>query len=131
MTGHGVWIISKKTLRVFWESRRDDSRIAERDLIAWFKTAENAEWPNFAAIKQTFGSADQVGNCVVFDVGNNRFRLIGRVNYQAGKLYVLRIMDHREYDKNRWADDCGCHEPPPKATAPKPPGKHWGKKNTL
>ena len=29
------------------------------------------------ALKQTFESADQVGNCVVFDVGNNRFRLFG------------------------------------------------------
>lgn len=34
-----------------------------------------------AVPKQTFGSADQVGNCVVFDVGSNRYRLIGRVLY--------------------------------------------------
>ena len=27
---------------------------------------------------------------MVFDVGNNRFRLIGRVNYRAGIIYVLR-----------------------------------------
>jgi len=53
----------------------------------------------------------------VFDVGNNRFRLIGRVNYTRGIVYVLRVMDHPEYDKNLWVDDCGCHKPPPK----KPP----------
>lgn len=107
-------VISRARLRAFWESRRADAAIAERDLAAWFKLARRAEWPNFAALRQTFGSADQVGNCVVFDVGNNRYRLIGRVNYAKGRLYVLKVMDHAEYDKQRWIDDCGCHEPPPK-----------------
>ena len=55
-----------------------------------------------------------MGNCVVFDVGNNRYRLIGRVNYARGIVYVLTVMDHAEYDKGRWIGDCGCHEPPPK-----------------
>jgi mRNA interferase HigB len=58
----------------------------------------------------------------VFDVGNNRYRLIGRVfyvtaRYPTGRIYVLKVMDHAEYDKNRWIEDCGCRKPPPK----KPP----------
>jgi mRNA interferase HigB len=111
--GTEVWVIAKSHVRRFWECRKDDSEVAQRDLLTWFKMAESADWPNFGALKQTFGSADQVGNCVIFDVGNNRFRLIGRVFYAAGKLYVLKVMDHQEYDKGRWIDDCGCHEPPP------------------
>jgi mRNA interferase HigB len=71
-------------LREFWQGREGDSEVAERFLSAWRKIAEHAEWSNFSSFKQTFGSADQVGNCVVFDVGNNRFRLIGRVNYAKG-----------------------------------------------
>jgi mRNA interferase HigB len=109
-----VKVISKRRLREFWESRKGDSRIAERDLSAWYKLARHAAWDNFAAMKQAFGSADQVGNCVVFDVGNNRLRLIGRVNYAKGIVYVLRVMDHAEYDKGLWVDACGCHKPPPK-----------------
>jgi mRNA interferase HigB len=112
-----VWVIAKSHLRRFWKSRKDDSEVAQRDLLTWFKTAENAAWANFGALKQTFGSADQVGNCVVFDVGNNRFRLIGRVFYGTGKLYILEVMDHQEYDRGRWIDGCGCFEPPPRATA--------------
>jgi mRNA interferase HigB len=108
-----VWVIAKSHLRRFWESRKENSEVAERDLLTWFKLAESADWANFRALKQTFGSADQVGNCVVFDVGNNRFRLIGRVFYAAGKLYILKVMDHQEYDKGRWIDDCRCYEPPP------------------
>jgi mRNA interferase HigB len=109
-----VRIISRRRLREFWESRKADAALAERDLAAWYKLAKNAEWANFATLRQTFGAADQVGNCVVFDAGNNRFRLIGRVNYAKGIVYVLRVMDHREYDRKRWIDDCGCHRSPPK-----------------
>lgn len=82
------------------------------------------DWANFAELKQTFGSADQVGNCIVFDVGNNRYRLIGRVNYQAGIVYVLKVMDQAEYDKKLWPAECGCHRPPPiRPAAPKSPPK--------
>ena len=123
-------VIAKPRLRQFWESRTDGAERAERDLSAWYKAARDAEWANFAALRQTFGSADQVGNCVVFDVGNNRYRLIGRVKYARprvegalaaeGIIYVLKVMDHKEYDKNRWPDECGCHQlPPAKAPAPK------------
>jgi mRNA interferase HigB len=132
-----VRIISKKRLERFWESRKNDAAIAERDFTAWLKLARNAEWANFGAVKQTFGTADQVGNCVVFDVGNNRYRLIGRVNYCRGIIYILKPMDHAEYDKRRWVDDCGCHKPPParpttvKKASPKgkpdPPGRKGGR----
>jgi mRNA interferase HigB len=121
----GVRIISKRRLRQYWESRKHDSEVAQRDLSTWYKLVKNAAWANFGALKQTLGSADQVGDCVVFDVGNNRFLLIGRINYVRGIVYVLRVMDHAEYDKSRWADDCGCHKPPPKkrAAAKKAPPK--------
>lgn len=110
-------IISKRRLVEFWESREHDPEIAERDLSRWHAIADDAEWANFGALRQTFGSADQVGNCVVFDVGNNRFRLIGRINYARGIVYVLKVMDHSEYDKGAWVEDCGCHQPPPKSSA--------------
>ena len=109
-----VRIISESRLVQFWESRKDDSEIAKRDLSAWRKVVRLAEWDNFGALRQTFGSADRVGNCTVFDVGNNRFRLIGRVNYAKEIVYILKIMDHEEYDWTPWANSCGCHNPPPK-----------------
>jgi mRNA interferase HigB len=88
-------VISKRRLREFWQSRKHDAAIAERDLATWYKLAKYAQWPDFAALKQTFGSADQIGNCVVFDVGNNRYRLIGRINYVRSIVYVLAVMDHQ------------------------------------
>ena len=118
-------VISKKTLRMFWEDPKRPE--TTRTLLAsWYKTVVAATWHHFAELRQTFNSADQVGNCVVFNVGHNRYRVIGRVLYAddekplPGVVYVLRVMDHEEYDENRWPDQCGCHDPPPgKATAKK------------
>lgn len=127
-------VISNAKLRAFWQGRTDDSRMAEHDLSAWRKLAEKPDWTNFGELKQTFGSADQVGNCVVFDVGNNRYRLIGRVNYRRGIVYVLKVMDHREYDKKVWIHDCGCKTPPPPPrqdppVRPSPVRRRKGRKN--
>lgn len=108
-------VISKSRLRLFWEFHKNRAD-AERWLSAWYKIVKKADWPNFAGLKQTFGSADQVDNCVVFDVGNNRYRLISRVFYPH-RLYVLRVMDHAEYDRVPWAKQCGCHHPPPRRSA--------------
>ena len=107
-------IISKKMLDEFWKARKDDTETAKRDLSTWYKLAKNANWANFASLKRTFGSADQVGHCVVFDVGNNRYRLIGLVKYGTvgnGTVFVRKVMDHKEYDKQSWPDECGCHKP--------------------
>src|SRR5262249_3071496 len=121
--GCSLRIISRARLREFWESWKADRELAQRDLSTWHKLARRADWANFGQLKQTFGSADQIGNCVVFDVGNNRFRLIGRVFYskgrRPGRVYVLRVMDHREYDKGTWVDGCGCYKPPPKKSTVK------------
>ncbi len=110
-------VISRKRLWEFVKSRKHDAVAAERASNVWYKLARGAAWDNFGALRQTFGSTDQVGNCVVFDVGNNRFRLIGRVNYRRGIIYVLRVLDHAEYDRVPWAESCGCHRPPPRKPA--------------
>lgn len=117
--------IAQPRLDAFIGSRinRQESEIARRDLAVWSKLVRAANWSNFAGLKQTFGSADQVGNCVVFDVGNNRYRLIGRINYSKGIVYILKVMDHGEYDKRKWPDECGCFQPPPKNPPPKAAAK--------
>ncbi|WP_165232276.1 type II toxin-antitoxin system HigB family toxin [Aquisphaera insulae] len=98
---------------MFCASRTGDAEIAKRDCDTWFKIASKSHWENFAALKQTFRSADKVDYCVVFDVGNNRYRLIAIVNFAQQTLYIRRVMDHPEYDKNLWPDQCGCRTPLP------------------
>jgi mRNA interferase HigB len=105
-----VRVITPKRLREFWESRTSDSQIAQRDLNVWRKLAESAVWATYGSLKQTFGSADKVGDCIVFDAGNNRYRVICSVSFPKRKVYILKVMDHKEYDKKRWIGECRCYK---------------------
>jgi mRNA interferase HigB len=105
-----MWIISPKALKLFAEAHPE----AKRPLDAWRKAAEAAEWGGWGDLKRTFRSADRVGSCVVFDVGGNKYRLIGRVFFASHKLYVLKVMTHAEYDRAKWTSECRCHGPQPK-----------------
>lgn len=123
-------LISLRALREFW-ARADAPAGSERFLRAWYDLTDAAEWHNFAELRGTFGSADVVGDCVVFDVGNNRIRLIGRVRYANDKgrgiVCVLAVLTHAEYDENKWPDDCECHTKP-KHNAGRPTRKPRKKK---
>lgn len=118
-----MWVVSLKRLREFWAIHP----LAEVALRAWFSQSAAAEWQNFSALRGTFPSADMVGNCTVFNVGGNKFRLIARVFYTSHKVYILRVMTHADYDREDWPKECGCYQPPPKRARPprqKPRGKH-------
>jgi mRNA interferase HigB len=76
-------------------------------LDEWFRLAEHSTWRNFADVRRSFGQTDvarvESGNTVcVFDIGGNKFRLIAKVSYEKGKVYVLRILTHKEYDTGKW-----------------------------
>ena len=90
-------IISRKTLRVFWE--RPGRHDAEQPLKAWFREAAGADWASPGEVKASFGSASIVGNSrVVFNIGGNKYRLVVRVNYAYRIMYVRFICTHQEYD---------------------------------
>lgn len=109
-----MWVVSLKRLRDFWAAHPR----SEVPLRAWHAQASAADWKTFADLRTTFPSADLVGNCTVFNIGGNRFRLIGRVFFASHKVYVLRVMTHAEYDREDWAEQCGCHQGPPDRTRP-------------
>ena len=77
-------------------------------LISWLKVAKASDWKNFPDVKNTWRNCDTVGSCVVFDIQNNRCRLITRVFYEARRIYILRILSHVEYAKEGWKNDCDC-----------------------
>jgi mRNA interferase HigB len=64
-------------------------------------------------VRDSFASASIVGDCVVFNIGGNKYRLITRIRYASQKVFVLKLMTHSEYDEDKWKDECGCFEPPP------------------
>lgn len=89
-------IISLKRLREFWECHAD----AKEALQAWHAEAEEAEWKSFAEIKAHYNSADLLtSNRVVFDIKGNRYRLIVKIHYNAGRIFIRFVGTHAEYDK--------------------------------
>jgi len=96
-------VIKRLPLAEFWEKWP----AARQPLDAWYQTTLLADWDHFADVKSTFGQTDQavVGSAqtvCVFDIGGNKFRLIAFVCYRKAKVYVLRVLTHKEYDTDRW-----------------------------
>ncbi len=106
-------VISKSRLREFWVLPGHGE--AEGPLRAWFTQVANktVSWRSWADVKAYYPSASLVGDCIVFNVGGNKFRLIVRIRYATQKVFVLMVMTHREYDEGGWKGECGCFEAPP------------------
>jgi mRNA interferase HigB len=71
-------------------------------LRAWCKISRNADWTNFADVRNCWRNSDVVGRFVVFDIGHNRCRLIATVKYKWRMVYIRRILSHAEYDEREW-----------------------------
>jgi mRNA interferase HigB len=109
-------VISQSRLRQFWElSGRAD---AEGPLRAWYThvKSKTVSWRSWGEVKASFATASLVGDCVVFNVGGNKYRLITRVLYPSQKVFVLKVMTHAEYDQNKWQNECGCFAAPPRVS---------------
>ena len=106
-------VISKARLKQFWET--PGHRDAEGPLRAWYTHISNKSvtWYSWRDVKADFASASLVGNCVVFNIGGNKYRLASRIIYASQKVFILKVMTHARYDENRWKAECGCYEPPP------------------
>ncbi|MBN3989835.1 MAG: type II toxin-antitoxin system HigB family toxin [Nostoc sp. NMS2] len=94
-------IISRARLSEFWEKHSN----AQTSLRLWYKLTSVAEWQNLVELRQTFPSADQVGNFTVFNIGGNNYRLITLVDYEYQKVFIRHILTHAEYDKDDWKND--------------------------
>lgn len=89
-------IITKRTLQDFWQ--RNPS--AEQMLKAWYHEAIQANWKTPDDIKDKYGNASILAdNRVVFNICGNKYRLIVKIMYRIGWIYIRFIGTHKEYDK--------------------------------
>ena len=91
-------IVSRKAIREASAKHGEWSA----SLNAWYKVAKNADWRNFAEVRNSWRNSDVVGRFVVFDIGHNRCRLIAVIKYQWKMVYIRRILSHAEYDQKDW-----------------------------
>ena len=95
-------IISKRRLREFWLEYSD----AEKPLLAWYQTVKSADWSSFSGVRDVYRHADIYQDCVIFNIGGNKFRLITKIRYPKKRIYIRFILSHSDYDKNLWKTDC-------------------------
>jgi mRNA interferase HigB len=100
-------VISKRRLREFWEKHRH----AEEPLKAWWRIVSDRDtrWRNINEVRLMFNRVDGFNlECgipvVVFNIGGNKYRLVARIYYDFGRVYVKAVLTHREYDSGRWKE---------------------------
>lgn len=72
------------------------------ELLIWYRVAKSADWPNFAAVREIFPDADLVNGLLVFNVRQNRYRLIVYPVFSRRKLYLKALLSHKEYERKEW-----------------------------
>ncbi len=94
-------VIAKSALVNFWNGLPNGAprQAAKAAMTEWYATASKAGWNNFSELKKTFNSADMVsGNKVIFDVGGNKYRIVGLVAFRSKRIYILFVGTHAQYD---------------------------------
>ena len=90
-------IISRKALREFWEIHAD----AETSLMRWYRIVNSADYQTFVELRETFPSADMVGDLVVFNIGGNKARLIAAIHYNRRKVYIRAIVQNQAHSRRQ------------------------------
>lgn len=95
-----VHLIKKQTIEDF---AKQHAR-SRKSFDDWLEKLKHAVWHQPNDIKQTFNSADLLGNGsnrVVFDISGNNYRMICKYVFGEKQvhLFICWIGTHAEYDK--------------------------------
>ena len=97
-------IIAKARLKEFWAKHNR----AKTSMTDWYTTVKAAKWQNFADIRSTFNSVDQFSKnnrqYYIFNVGDNRYRIIAAIHFNTQKLYIRAVLTHKDYSKGNWKE---------------------------
>jgi len=89
-------IFSRKALVEYWTKHSDTTDA----LKAWFFEAEKTHWKSPDEIKKRYPHARILpDNRVVFNIKGNNYRLVVKINYDYGQVFIRFIGTHAEYDK--------------------------------
>ncbi len=80
---------------------------AAASLTAWHTVVRAARWQSIAEVRNTFPHADAAqaasGKTItIFNIAGNNHRLITAIHYNTGKIFILKILTHSQYDKPNW-----------------------------
>ncbi len=89
-------VISKAILRDFTNKHPDSTTAIQQ----WYEITSQADWKHFAEMKDSFNSADSVGNDrYVFNIRGNEYRIVALILFSIRTVFILFVGSHKEYDK--------------------------------
>ena len=80
-------------------------RDAEAPLDGWYRIVKKARWTSLDA-RKVWSSADIFGNCTIFNIKSNKYRLIVWIDYRTKRVFIRAVLTHADYTKEGWKDDC-------------------------
>jgi len=102
-----VHIVTRKHLREAIERYPD----AANEIKAWVSIVKAVRWHNIVEVRTMFKDADAVGGYVIFNIRQNRYRLVTVIHYARttdgkkteGHVYIRSFLTHKEYEnRNNW-----------------------------
>jgi mRNA interferase HigB len=67
----------------------------------WEKFMRAKKYTNPHEVRTDFGSADFTGDGkTIFNIGGNKYRLVTKLMYRWGKILILGVYTHAEYDRS-------------------------------
>ncbi len=80
---------------------------AAPSLLRWLTLTKKARWQNLIETRADFRHADEVRvsstrPVTIFNISGNDYRLLTAIHYDSGKVYILDLLTHADYDKNTW-----------------------------
>jgi len=97
-------VIARKILNEFSNSYPQ----SRKPLDSWWTICNKNSFFNFVELKKTFGTVDLIDNCLVFNIGGGKYRLVVRVNFSAQRMGIKYILRHEEYEKLDLKGDPRC-----------------------
>ncbi len=97
-------VIARKAL-IDFAVKYPDARLA---IGRWWTICRKNTFSSFSDLKKTFGTADMVNRCVIFNIGGGKYRLVVRVNFAAQRMWIKYVLPHDEYEKLDLEEDSKC-----------------------
>jgi mRNA interferase HigB len=94
-------IVSRRAFREFIESLvgHRDQKSVKAALSGWSAEVKKAAWKEPADLKRQYGSVSILKDRrAVFNICGNKYRLVVKVNYVRGVVYIRFLGSHTVYD---------------------------------
>lgn len=89
-------VFARSTLKQYWQANPS----AKEALRAWYADVASSTWEKPADLRRTYATASILkDNRVVFNVKGNSYRIVVRINYARGWVYIRFVGTHAEYDR--------------------------------